>query len=216
MFISFEGIEGSGKTTHVKHTVRFLQDKGHDCVITREPGGTRIGEKIRAILLDPMSKDMDPLAELLLYTADRAQHIKEYILPLLSDGKMVLCDRYYDATMAHQGFARGLDIGLIEKMHKLLFENLKPDITLLLDLPPEIGLARAWKQIETGTRTGEETRFEEETLSFHKKVRSGYLELAHLEPERFRIIDASKDEHGVREEIIKILAAEINRGIKPE
>ena len=119
MFISFEGIEGSGKTTHVKHTVRFLKDKGHDCVITREPGGTRIGEKIRAILLDPMSKDMDPLAELLLYTADRAQHIKEYILPLLSDGKMVLCDRYYDATMAYQGFARGLDIGLIEKMHKL-------------------------------------------------------------------------------------------------
>ena len=216
MFISFEGIEGSGKTTHVKHTVRFLKDKGHDCVITREPGGTRIGEKIRAILLDPMSKDMDPLAELLLYTADRAQHIKEFILPLLSDGKMVLCDRYYDATMAYQGFARGLDIGLIEKMHKLLFENLKPDITLLLDLPPEIGLARAWKQIETGTRTGEETRFEEETLSFHKKVRSGYLELAHLEPERFRIIDASKDEHGVREEIIKILDAELNRGIKPE
>jgi len=210
MFISFEGIEGSGKTTHAKYTVRFLQNKGHDCVITREPGGTRIGEKIRAILLDPLSKDMDPLTELLLYTADRAQHIKEYILPLLSDGKMVLCDRYYDATMAYQGFARGLDIGLIEKMHKLLFENLKPDITLLLDLPPEIGLARAWKQIKTGTRTGEETRFEEETLSFHKKVRSGYLELSRLEPERFRIIDASKDEHGVREEIIKILDAEIN------
>ena len=209
MFISFEGIEGSGKTTHVKHTVRFLQDKGHDCVITREPGGTRIGEKIRAILLDPLSKDMDPLTELLLYTADRAQHIKEYILPLLSDGKMVLCDRYYDATMAYQGFARGLDIGLIEKMHKLLFENLKPDITLLLDLPPEIGLERAWKQINNGNRISEETRFEEERLSFHKRVRAGYLELSRLEPERFRIIDASKDEHGVREEIIKILAAEI-------
>ncbi|MDH3358980.1 MAG: dTMP kinase [Desulfobacteraceae bacterium] len=213
MFISFEGIEGSGKTTHAKHTVRFLQDKGHDCVITREPGGTRIGEKIRAILLDPLSKDMDPLTELLLYTADRAQHIKEYILPLLSDGKMVLCDRYYDATMAYQGFARGLDIGLIEKMHKLLFENLKPDITLLLDLPPEIGLERAWKQIKKGTRTGEETRFEEETLSFHKQVRSGYLELASLEPERFRIIDASKKEDEVQEEIIKILDAEINRRI---
>ena len=216
MFISFEGIEGSGKTTHVKHTVRFLQDKGHDCVITREPGGTRIGEKIRAILLDPLSKDMDPLTEFLLYMADRAQHIKECILPLLSDGKMVLCDRYYDATMAYQGFARGLDIGLIEKMHKLLFENLKPDITLLLDLPPEIGLARAWKQINNGNRVSEETRFEEERLSFHRRVRAGYLELAGLEPERFRIIDASKDEHGVREEIIKILDAEINRGIKPE
>jgi len=193
--------------------VRLLQDKGHDCVITREPGGTRIGEKIRAILLDPLSKDMDPLTELLLYTADRAQHIKEYILPLLSDGKIVLCDRYYDATMAYQGFARGLDIGLIEKIHKLLFENLKPDITLLLDLPPETGLERAWKQINNGNRISQETRFEEERISFHKKVRAGYLELSRLEPERFRIIDASKDEHEVREEIIKILDAEINRRI---
>jgi dTMP kinase len=213
MFISFEGIEGSGKTTQAKHTVRFLQGKGHDCVITREPGGTRIGEKIRAILLDPLSKDMDPLTELLLYTADRAQHIKEYILPLLSDGKIVLCDRYYDATMAYQGFARGLDIGLIEKIHKLLFENLKPDITLLLDLPPETGLERAWKQINNGNRISQETRFEEERISFHKKVRAGYLELSRLEPERFRIIDASKDEHEVRKEIIKILDAEINRRI---
>jgi dTMP kinase len=213
MFISFEGIEGSGKTTHAKHTVRFLQDKGHDCVITREPGGTRIGEKIRAILLDPLSKDMDPLTELLLYTADRAQHIKEYILPLLSDKKMVLCDRYYDATLAYQGFARGLSIGLIEKMHSMLFENLKPDITLLLDLPPEIGLARAWKQIDNGNRMGKETRFEEERLSFHQKVRSGYLEISRLDPERFRIIDASKKEGEVRDEIIKILDAEIQRRI---
>jgi dTMP kinase len=214
MFISFEGIEGSGKTTQAKHTVRFLQDKGHDCVITREPGGTRIGEKIRAILLDPLSKDMDPLTELLLYTADRAQHINEYILPLLSEGKMVLCDRYYDATMAYQGFARGLNIGLIEKIHKLLFENLKPDITLLLDLPPEIGLERAWKQINNGNRISKETRFEEERLSFHKRVREGYLELARLEPERFRIIDASKDEHEVRVKIINILDVEINRRIE--
>jgi len=213
MFISFEGIEGSGKTTQAKHTVRFLQDKGHGCVITREPGGTRIGEKIRAILLDPLSNGMDPMTELLLYMADRAQHIKEYILPLLSDGKIVLCDRYYDATMAYQGFARGLDIGLIENIHKLLFENLKPDITLLLDLPAEIGLARAWKQINNGNRISQETRFEEERLSFHKRVRAGYLELSRLEPERFRVIDASRDEHEVREEIIKILDAEINRRI---
>ena len=213
MFISFEGIEGSGKTSHAEHMVRFLQDKSHDCVITREPGGTRIGEKIRAILLDPLSKDMDPLTELLLYTADRAQHIKEYILPLLSEGKIVLCDRYYDATMAYQGFARGLNIGLIEKMHTLLFDNLKPDITLLLDLPPEIGLNRAWQQINNGNRISKETRFEEERLSFHKRVRAGYLELSRLEPERFRVIDASKKEDEVREEIIKILDAEINRRI---
>jgi len=213
MFISFEGIEGSGKTTHARHAFRFLRDKGHDCVITREPGGTRIGEKIRAILLDPSNKDMDPLTELLLYTADRAQHIKAFIHPLLAEGKTVLCDRYYDATMAYQGFARGLNIGLIEKIHQLLFDDLKPDITLLLDLPAEIGLSRAWKQIKNGNRAGAETRFEEERLSFHRKVREGYLELSRREPERFRVIDASKDEHEVLKEIITVLDAETDPGI---
>jgi dTMP kinase len=209
MFISFEGIDGSGKTTQINHMIKFLQDHRHNCVITREPGGTRIGEKIRAILLDPVSKDMDPLTELLLYTADRAQHIKEFVSPFLSAGKTVLCDRFYDATVVYQGFARGLDIGLIDKLHKLLFGNLKPDITILLDLPPEKGLSRAWKQIENGDRENVETRFEKEKLSFHNKVRSGYLELARLEPERFRVIDAAMDENQVRNEIIKILSDEI-------
>jgi len=210
MFISFEGIEGSGKTTQIHHMDKFFQNNGQDCVITREPGGTRIGEKIRAILLDPASKDMDPLTELLLYTADRAQHIKEFVSPFLSAGKTVLCDRFYDATVVYQGFARGLDIGLIDKLHNLLFENLKPDITILLDLPPEKGLSRAWKQIETGDRENVETRFEEEKLSFHNKVRSGYLDLARLEPGRFRVIDASMDENQVRNEIIKILSGAMN------
>ncbi|MGD2028790.1 MAG: dTMP kinase [Desulfobacterales bacterium] len=210
MFISFEGIEGSGKTTQINHMDKFLRDNGHDCVITREPGGTRIGEEIRAILLNPASKDMDPLTELLLYTADRAQHIREFVYPCLSAGKTVLCDRFYDATVVYQGFARGLDIRLINKLHKLLFEDLKPDITFLLDLPPEKGLSRAWKQIESGTRTSVETRFEEEERSFHNKVRSGYLELARLEPIRFKVIDASVDENHVRNEIKKILYSEIN------
>ena len=210
MFISFEGIDGSGKTTQIHHMVKFFQDNRHSCVITREPGGTRIGEKIREILLDPVSKDMDPLTELLLYTADRAQHIKEFVSPFLSSGKTVLCDRFYDATVVYQGFARGLDIGLINKLHNLLFENLKPDITILLDLPPEKGLSRAWKQIENGDRENVETRFEEEKLSFHNKVRAGYLELARLEPERFRVIDASMDENQVRNEIINRLSGEIN------
>jgi dTMP kinase len=209
MFISFEGIDGSGKTTQINHMVKFLQDHRHSYVITREPGGTRIGEKIRAILLDPVSKDMDPLTELLLYTADRAQHIKEFVSPFLSAGKTVLCDRFYDATVVYQGFARGLDVGLIDKLHKLLFGNLKPDITILLDLPPEKGLSRAWKQIQNGDRENIETRFEKEKLSFHNKVRSGYLKLARLEPERFRVIDASMDENQVRNEIIKILSGEI-------
>ena len=134
MFITLEGIEGSGKTTQAKYMVRFLESKGHDCVMTREPGGTRIGKKIRAILLDPESTDMDPLTELLLYIADRAQHIRELVYPSLSAGKTVICDRFYDATLVYQGFARGLDIGLINQLHQLMFEDLRPDITILLYL----------------------------------------------------------------------------------
>ncbi len=210
MFITLEGIEGSGKTTQARYMVKFLQSRGHDCVMTREPGGTRIGEKIRAILLDPESKDMDPLGELLLYAADRAQHIKELVNPFLSAGKTVLCDRFYDATVAYQGFARGLDIELINKLHEFILKDLKPDITFLLDLPPKVGLLRAWQQIKNGTRTGIETRFEEEKLPFHEKVRSGYLEIARVEPDRFRVIDASRDKYHVRDEIIKILSFEIN------
>ena len=208
MFITLEGIEGSGKTTQAKYIVELLQSRGHDCVLTREPGGTKIGEKIRAILLDPMSKKMNPLTELLLYNADRAQHVFELIHPLLSAGKTVICDRYYDATVVYQGFARGLDFGIINNLHNLISKNLKPDITILLDLPTEIGLSRAWKQIKKGKRTGVETRFEEETLSFHEKVRSGYLKLARLETERFKVIDASKNEKQVQNEIKRTLSAE--------
>jgi len=208
MFITLEGIEGSGKTTQVRYMLEFLASKGFACVATREPGGTTIGKKIRSILLDPESKDMEPLVELLLYTADRAQHVKEIILPLLSAGKTVVCDRYYDATVVYQGFARGINIDLIHELHKSILKDLKPDITILLDLPSEIGLSRAWKQIESGDRAGLETRFEEETLAFHEKVRSGYLELARLEPERFRVVDASKNENQVRAEITNILSSE--------
>ena len=209
MFITLEGIEGSGKTTQAKHMASFLQDKGIDCVLTREPGGTRIGKKIRSILLDPVSKDMSPLTELLLYNADRAQHINELIAPSLAAGKTVICDRYFDATWVYQGFTRGVDIGLVKRLHQLIFEGLKPDITILLDLLPQLGLARAWKEIENGGRVEAETRFEAEALTFHKNVRLGYLELARREPERFRIIDASKDEHAVKTAIINTLSAEI-------
>jgi dTMP kinase len=210
MFITLEGIEGSGKTTQIKHIFAFLESKGHDCVVTREPGGTKIGEKIRSILLDPESNDMDPLAELLLYNADRVQHIKELVNPSLIAGKTVLCDRYYDATVAYQGFARGLDIGLINSLHKLTCKDLKPDMTILLDLPAKTGLSRAWRQIKNGARDGVETRFEKETLSFHEKVRAGYLELARLEPARFRVIDASLDENQVQKKIIETLASFLN------
>ena len=205
MFITLEGIEGSGKTTQLRYLVEFFEERGNPCVTTREPGRTLIGNKIRSILLDPESKDMDPITELLLYMADRAQHIHSLVKPSLSEGKTVLCDRYFDATLVYQGFARGLDIDLLVQLHKILFNDLKPDLTILLDLPPGVGLARAWNQLNNGQRCGGESRFEEETLAFHAKVRAGYLELARLEPDRFRIIDAVQDEKHVRDTIREVL-----------
>jgi dTMP kinase len=206
MFITLEGIEGSGKTTQMQQLSAYFEMRGRSCVLTREPGGTSLGEKIRAILLDPASTELVPTAELLLYMADRAQHIKSLIKPGLAEGKVVLCDRYFDATIVYQGFARGLDTGLICELHRLLFEDLKPDITFLLDLAPRIGLARAWKQLDNGKRAGTESRFEEETISFHEKVRAGYVELACREPERIRVVDGSRDEKKVREDIQAVLA----------
>ena len=206
MFISLEGIEGSGKTTQMQQLKIFFEDRGHSCVVTREPGGTALGEKIRAILLDPASTELVPTAELLLYMADRAQHIDSLIKPCLAEGKIVLCDRYFDATVVYQGFARGLDTGFIYDLHKLIFEDLKPDITFVLDLAPQIGLARAWKQLDTGMRSGAESRFEAETISFHEKVRAGYLDLARRQPGRIKVIDGSQNEKQVQLAIRGVLS----------
>ena len=207
MFITLEGIEGSGKTSQMGRLQQFLEDRGVECVSTRQPGGTRIGENIRTILLDPSNSALVPSAELLLYMADRAQHIFELIRPSLEAGKTVLCDRYFDATLVYQGFARELNLELIRQLHKLLFDDLKPDITLLLDLSPQTGLARAWEQLNTGQRAGHESRFEAETIAFHEKVRAGYLELARLEPDRIQIIDAAQTYDQVFADISKILSS---------
>jgi len=214
MFISFEGIEGSGKTTQIQGVYDYLRQKGHDVIVTREPGGSNIGRQIRSILLDSKNKGLNSLAELLLYMADRAQHLDEIVKPGLSSGKVILCDRYYDATIAYQGYARGLDIDLITQLHGISFADYKPDLTFLLDLPPETGLGRAWRQIENGQRIGTETRFEEEALTFHRRVREGYLALAQREPQRFRIIDASGPQEGVEKEILAVLDSAISNPIE--
>jgi dTMP kinase len=211
MFITLEGIEGSGKTTQIDYLVKYFEKQGRQCVTTREPGGTPIGSKIRAILLDPDSRNLDPTGELLLYMADRAQHINSVIKPSVAAGKTVICDRYFDATVVYQGFARELDIDVIQQLHALLFDNFMPDLTLLLDLEPREGLARAWKQLNGGQRSDGESRFEEETLAFHEKVRAGYLELARLEPDRFRIIDATRDVRQVRDNIYNDLELFLDR-----
>ena len=207
MFITLEGIEGSGKTTQICRLVKFFEARGIECIATRQPGGTLIGENIRSILLDPANSALEPLAELLLYMADRAQHINELIRPALKKGKTVICDRYFDATLVYQGFARGLSIELIGQLHQLLFDDLKPDVTLLLDLPPQVGLERAWQQLNNGQRSGDESRFEAEAVAFHEKVRAGYLELARLEPERFRIIDAAQTQNQVFAAMLEIVSS---------
>ena len=210
MFITLEGIEGSGKTSQINSLTAYFDGRGTSTLVTREPGGTAIGEKIRSILLDPEHKDLSPSAELLLYMADRAQHIDAAIKPALQDGQTVICDRYADATVVYQGYARGLNPDLMHKLHRLLFEDLKPDLTFLLDVDPQIGLARAWQQLDSGARSSSEGRFEEEEIAFHERVRAGYLELARIENKRFRIIDAAQDEDRVWNDIRDILDQQLD------
>ena len=201
MFITLEGIEGSGKSTQIENIVAFLKARGYECVTSREPGGTEIGAQIRGVLLDPRNSDMDPTVELLLYTADRVQHIRNVIQPHLAAGRVVICDRYFDATMVYQGYARGLDKEMIRSLHQLACGGLQPDLTLLFDLEPHLGLERAWRQINRGGRTQKETRFEQEKLDFHQAVRDGYLDMARLAPDRFRIIAADQSPQAVAHSI---------------
>jgi dTMP kinase len=205
MFITLEGIEGSGKSTQIPAIVNHLESKGYKCVVTREPGGTVVGGQIRAVLLNPENKAMDPMAELMLYEADRAQHVSEVIRPSLKSGNIVICDRFSDSTVVYQGAARGIAPEIIERLNKLVLGEIEPDITFLLDLSPEKGLRRAWQQIENGRRHENETRFEKETLRFHEKVRQGYLALAKKNPMRFKVIDADLSRHEVGFAIIGCL-----------
>lgn len=185
LFITFEGIECSGKSTQVLLLAEYLKKKGYDIINTREPGGTIIGESIRKILLDTEYSAMNNLTENLLYLASRVQHIHEVIQPALLSNKIVICDRFIDATIAYQGYARGIDIKVINRLHELVIENIKPDITLLLDILPKQGLFRA-----IGKRLD---RIEQENIEFHDKVRYGYLQIAQQESDRVKIIDGSKE-----------------------
>jgi dTMP kinase len=205
MFITLEGIEGSGKSTQIRHIVDFLNQNGRPCIVTREPGGTEIGQKIRAIVLDSASRAMDSQTELLLYMADRVQHLRELVYPAIDAGKTVVCDRFFDATVVYQGYARGLDVAWIKTLHRIILNDIRPDLTFLLDLDPEIGLSRAWEAVHSGDRAAGETRFEQEAISFHRKVRQGYLALSMAEPERFSVIDASQTREKILQEIIAVI-----------
>ena len=205
MFVSFEGIEGCGKTTQVELLATFLSQRGISHLVTREPGGTRLGELIRKMLLDPGNSEMEPLTELFLYAADRAQHIAQVIRPALEARQWIICDRFADATTAYQGYGRDQDLAFIQQLNQWATRELWPNLSLLLDCPVEVGLDRARRRIEHNALEGREDRFEQQALDFHQKVRKGYLELAVQNPERFKILDATMELERLHEEIVAIL-----------
>ena len=204
LFITFEGVEGSGKTTQIQRLKKYLDRKGIPCKVTREPGGCPIGEKVRKILLNPDHREMVPLSELLLYEAARAQHVKEVIEPFLKKRGVVLCDRFSDATIAYQGYGRKIDLRWIERLNHFSSRGIKPDVTFLLDCPSDVGLKRALQR-NRALKQEREERFEREEIQFHQLVRKGYLAIAKKEPRRMKVIDTREGEDKVFETIRQIV-----------
>jgi len=204
-FITIEGIEGCGKSTQLTRLVSRLQSAGIEPLVTREPGGTELGRRLRALLLARDAPAMDPFSELLLYATDRAQHLQEIVLPALRQDRLVLCDRYLDATLAYQGYGRRLGVDPILRIHRDPPLDLRPDRTILLDLEVTLALGRARaRNRELGIENAE-GRYEDEQLDFHERVRAGYLELAAAEPQRFRVIPAGGTAREVEERIAAAL-----------
>ena len=193
MFISLEGMEGSGKSTQRDRLGAWLESLGKSVVLTREPGATALGRGLRAMLLDCRHAAMGDTAELFLFLADRAQHVNEVIRPALEEGQIVLCDRYADSTLVYQGYGRGLSIDDLQHLSDIASGGLLPDLTLLLDLPPQLGLERAGRRNQEHGTVLSEGRFDAESLDFHRRIREGYLDMARRDSSRFVVIDARED-----------------------
>lgn len=204
-FITFEGGEGSGKSTQARMLAAHLKQKGYDVIATREPGGTGIGDAVRAVLLSPEFNEMGNVTELLLLAASRAQNVHERIKPGLERGAVVICDRFIDSTLAYQGYGRSFDLKLLEALNRLATGGVTPDLTILLDLPVEVGLGRA-KALDKGEgKVGEGDRIEQEDIEFHRRLRNGFLELAAREPERFRTLEITEGIEATQERVVKVV-----------
>lgn len=200
LFVTFEGGDGSGKTTQIRKLIARLQFLNYPVLETAEPGGPPIGQQIRRILLDPENTDMDPTAELLLYFASRAQNVNQWILPALEHGTVVVCDRFTDSTLVYQGHGRGLGERAVKELHRLACGALQPDVTIYLDIDLETALERV--QARNSASSGPaETRMDEQSVEFHRAVRNAYLALARKEPRRIVVVDARPDPDAVERQI---------------
>ncbi len=204
LFITIEGPEGAGKTTQARLLDERLRAR-YPVLYTREPGGTAIGERIRALLLDEGHKEMSAQTEMLLFAASRAQFVAEVVEPALQGGRVLLSERYVDASIAYQGFGRGLDVGLVRRVNEAATRGVMPDLTILLDIDPALGLRRARDAGGKEGRQGHGDRLEQEDHTFHARVRAGFLAIAHEEPDRIRIVDGSRAQQAVHGEIVRLV-----------
>ncbi|SDB13609.1 dTMP kinase [Desulfonatronum thiosulfatophilum] len=215
MFITFEGIEGCGKSTQSRMVRDHLQASGVPVVWTREPGGCELGVRLRAMLLGREGADLTAHAELFLYLADRAQHVAEVIRPALAEGRIVLCDRFTDSTVAYQGYGRGLDLEMLHAVNQVAVNGCLPDLTIILDLPVETGLARARSRNEEQDQSESEGRFEAESLAFHQRIRDGYLALSAVDRTRYAVIPANGSPDQVFSKILPLLSARLGLKTQP-
>ena len=211
MFITFEGPDGGGKTTQVAMTVETLKARGHNVLLTREPGGTAIGDQIRHVLHDMKNQAMHPRTELLMYSASRAQIVEEVIKPHMAKGGLVICDRFFDSTYAYQGYGHDLDLNQLKLITEFATGGLKPDLTVLLDIAPEDSLQRRLSALDKG---GEWNRLDAMALDFHKRVRDGYHALDAVEPKRWVVINAAQSVEQVQADILTVLEKQLKKADK--
>lgn len=207
LFVTFEGIDGSGKSTQMQLCAKALENAGYSVLLTRNPGGTEFGKDLRQTLLHS-DKNLSPTSELLLFIADRAQHMDEVVFPALSQGKIILCDRHMDSTVAYQGYGRGLPLETIHTLNRIAIQSRKPNLTILLDGPPETLAERV-------NQRGKMDRLEAEAIDFHIRVRRGYLALAEAEPERIQVLSALEKPDSLHQQVIQAVLSTLNKAPTP-